>query len=39
MLSIHYDAAGILIKQHDSPFVNDISNYPKKQVCTFSWIL
>lgn len=30
MLSIHYDAAGILIKRHNSPFANDTSNYQKK---------
>lgn len=30
MLSIHYNAAGILIKRHASPFVNDTSNYQKK---------
>ena len=39
MLPINCDVVGILIKRHASPFVNDTSNYQKKQICTFSWIL
>ena len=39
MLPINCDVVGILIKRHASPFVNDASNYQKKQICTFSWIL
>lgn len=38
MLPINCDVVGILIKRHASPFVNDTSNYQKKQICTFSWI-
>gem|GEM_PF-2874145 len=31
MLPINCDVVGILIKRHASPFVNDTSNYQKKQ--------
>ena len=34
MLPINCDVVGILIKRHASPFVNDTSNYQKKQICT-----
>lgn len=30
MLPINCDVVGILIKRHASPFVNDTSNYQKK---------
>ena len=32
MLPINCDVVGILIKRHASPFVNDTSNYQKKQI-------
>ena len=38
MLPINCDVVGILIKRHASPFVNDTSNYQKKQICTTAFL-